>query len=145
MGIVNRLIKIASSYVTKDESSSKSTQHRVLKVTPKKQMNSTIDNDPLAKEIDALQQKQQQKTQQSNQQKENQNTSSNQHQKLTRKDALSILNIQFENPTTDQIKSAYKRLLLVYHPDRVQHLSNHEQKIAEQKTILINLAYSTLL
>jgi len=146
MGIVNRIIKIASSYATKSSPTETSSQKSAPKVTPKKTMNSTIENDPLAKEIDALfSKKQHQKAQTNQQPKQEQQSSSQKTQKLTRKEALSILNIQHENPTNDQIKSAYKRLLMVYHPDRVQHLSTHEQKIAEQKTILINLAYSTLL
>ena len=146
MGIVNRIIKIASSYASKSSPTTKSTQTSVPKVAPKKVMNHTIDNDPLAKEINALYSKTtQQKAQASQQQKQEQQSNAQKSQKLTRREALSILNIQHENPTNDQIKSAYKRLLLLYHPDRVQHLSTHEQKIAEQKTILINLAYSTLL
>lgn len=145
MGIVNRIFKIASSYVSKDSQTTKSTTQQTQKIPPKKQMNSAIDNDPLAKEINALYQKKQQQSQQTNQKSEQPKSKAQQNQKLTRKEALSILNIQYDNPTNDQIKSAYKRLLLMYHPDRVQHLSSHEQKIAEEKTILINLAYSTLL
>lgn len=146
MGILNRLYRIATSYT------SKSTQlNSSIRTTPtktQKKMNTSIDNDPLAKEINSLHSKQtaqQKQEQQERTQKEQSKTDSKPNQKLTRKEALSILNIQFDNPTTDQIKSAYKRLLMLHHPDRVQHLSANEQKIAEQKTILINLAYSTLI
>lgn len=142
MGILNRLYRIATSYTSKSTKTDNSI--RIAPLQPKQTMNTSIDNDPLAKVINSLHSKQstQQQKQTQNEQSKTETTS---NKKLTRKDALSILNIQFENPTNDQIKSAYKRLLLLYHPDRVQHLSASEQKIAEQKTILINLAYSTLL
>jgi hypothetical protein len=141
MGIFNRIIRIASSYAQKSTQSNSS--NRTTPIQPPKKMNSTIDNDPLAREINSLHSKQ--NHQQKNTQKEQPKAEQKPNQKLTRKEALSILNIQFDNPSQDQIKSAYKRLLMLHHPDRVQHLSANEQKIAEQKTILINLAYSTLI
>lgn len=146
MGILNRLYRIATSYTSKSTQPKSSIRTTTTKT--QKKMNTTIDTDPLAKEINSLHSKQtpqQKQEQQQRTQKEQSKTDSKPNQKLTRKEALSILNIQFDNPTTDQIKSAYKRLLLLHHPDRVQHLSANEQKIAEQKTILINLAYSTLI
>ncbi len=142
MGILNRVIKIVSSHLHKNKQ--QEITQRIPKTMNQTKKNSrSIENDPLAQQINSL------KANKSNHQYQKEQSKTKEGVKkpnnLTRKEALSILNIQFEKPTIDQIKSAYKRLLLTNHPDRVQHLSVSDQKIAEQKTVLINLAYSTLL
>ncbi|GEM_PF-641926 len=54
--------------------------------------------------------------------------------------AFAILEIP-ENSTPEQIKSAYKQLVIQYHPDKVQNLGKDIRLLAEKKTIEINLAY----
>lgn len=43
--------------------------------------------------------------------------------------------------TPEEVKKAYKRQLMRYHPDRVQHLGHEFSELADQKTKLINEAY----
>lgn len=54
--------------------------------------------------------------------------------------AFAILEIP-ENSTPEQIKTAYKQLIIQYHPDKVQNLGKDIRLLAEKKTIEINLAY----
>jgi DnaJ-domain-containing protein 1 len=44
----------------------------------------------------------------------------------------------------DEMKVAYYRLLKQYHPDKVSHLGKEFQKMAEEKTQIINRAYEIL-
>ncbi len=41
----------------------------------------------------------------------------------------------------DQIKKAYRKLSMQYHPDKVRHLGDEFRKIAEEKMKEINAAY----
>lgn len=49
-----------------------------------------------------------------------------------------------KNASEDEIKKAYKRLCLKYHPDRVASLGEKAQQIATQKFQEINLAYESI-
>jgi len=44
----------------------------------------------------------------------------------------------------DEIKTAYKRAVTRYHPDKVAHLGKEFQELAHQKLLAIQQAYETL-
>ncbi|MBL7998844.1 MAG: DnaJ domain-containing protein, partial [Candidatus Kapabacteria bacterium] len=46
--------------------------------------------------------------------------------------------------TIDDIKSAYRKLMLTYHPDRVAHQTPAQQEQAKRKAQEINIAYEIL-
>jgi DnaJ-domain-containing protein 1 len=46
--------------------------------------------------------------------------------------------------SVEEIRAAYKRRCLEYHPDRVQHLGERLRAVAEDEMRRINAAYSTL-
>ena len=46
-----------------------------------------------------------------------------------------------ESATMEEIKKAYRKLSMQYHPDKVQHLGEEFQKVAEDKMKEINAAY----
>jgi curved DNA-binding protein CbpA len=54
-----------------------------------------------------------------------------------------VLGVQ-ESATPEQIKRAYQRLVLQYHPDKVVDLAPELQALAEQRTKEINAAYTAL-
>nr|VFJ48165.1 MAG: DnaJ domain-containing protein [Candidatus Kentron sp. FM]VFJ48239.1 MAG: DnaJ domain-containing protein [Candidatus Kentron sp. FM]VFK07525.1 MAG: DnaJ domain-containing protein [Candidatus Kentron sp. FM] len=58
-------------------------------------------------------------------------------------DAYRILKIT-ENSTPQEVKSAYKNLIGLYHPDKVSLLGQELQKIATEKSKQINNAYAFL-
>jgi uncharacterized membrane protein YkvA (DUF1232 family) len=43
-----------------------------------------------------------------------------------------------------EIRTAYKRLIAKYHPDKVQHLGKEFQELAHKKFVAIQRAYETL-
>jgi DnaJ like chaperone protein len=49
-----------------------------------------------------------------------------------------------ENASADEIKKAYRKLSMKYHPDKVRHLGEEFQKIAEEKMKEINAAHDYL-
>lgn len=48
------------------------------------------------------------------------------------------------NSTPDEVKSAYLQKIKEYHPDKVASLGDELKKLAEKKTLEINLAYQFL-
>jgi DnaJ like chaperone protein len=44
--------------------------------------------------------------------------------------------------TIDKVKSAYRKLVFKYHPDRLSHLGDEMRKVAEEKMKIINDAYA---
>jgi hypothetical protein len=45
----------------------------------------------------------------------------------------------------DEIRTAYRRLVAQYHPDKVSHLGREFQEMAHQKVIAIKQAYESLM
>src|SRR6516225_347712 len=45
----------------------------------------------------------------------------------------------------EEIKAAYFNLIKQYHPDKVSHLGQEFQKLADEKTQLLNRAYEILM
>ena len=58
-------------------------------------------------------------------------------------EAYNILEIE-SDATTEEIKSAYKKKLMEYHPDRVESLGQEIKELAKKKTLLINQAYELI-
>ena len=62
---------------------------------------------------------------------------------LTIEKALGIFGLK-KGATKDQLKKQYRSMIAKCHPDRVNHLDNEFQKLAEEKTKLLNNAYGIL-
>ncbi len=70
-------------------------------------------------------------------------TSHDKWQSHTNKDPYEILGVT-RGATLDEIKKAYHRKANKYHPDKVSHLGEEFQKLAEEKFKEINWAFETL-
>ncbi len=57
--------------------------------------------------------------------------------------AYKILEIE-KSTTDDEVKKAYRRMAMKYHPDKVHHLGAEFQKDAQEKFKKINEAYETI-
>ena len=64
-------------------------------------------------------------------------------QKASNKDPYDVLGIP-EGASKEEIRSAYKRLVAKYHPDKVQHLGPEFQKLAHEKFVAVQQAYEKL-
>jgi DnaJ-domain-containing protein 1 len=60
-----------------------------------------------------------------------------------KKDPYTVLGVG-RNATVDEIKKAYRRLVNTYHPDKVNHMGEEFQKLAEIKFKEIQEAYQQL-
>jgi hypothetical protein len=60
-----------------------------------------------------------------------------------RRDPYELLEIP-RGASAEEIKSAYKRAVGRYHPDKVAHLGKEFQELAHQKLLAIQRAYETL-
>lgn len=49
-----------------------------------------------------------------------------------------------QGASPEEIRSAYKRLVAQYHPDKVQHLGPEFQKLAHEKFVAVQGAYEKL-
>jgi len=68
------------------------------------------------------------------------NTRSRQTERPTRESAYEILGVDRE-ASDDEVKSAYRKLVSKYHPDKVSHLGDEFAALAEEKFKAINDAY----
>ena len=59
-------------------------------------------------------------------------------------DPYKILGID-KGASQAEIKTAYKKLIARYHPDKVQHLGKEFQELAHKKFVAIQKAYDTLM
>ena len=62
---------------------------------------------------------------------------------FSRMDAYTLLDVS-PQASADEIKSAYRRAVARYHPDKVSHLGKEFQELAHQKLLAIQQAYETL-
>ena len=49
-----------------------------------------------------------------------------------------------KNSTDDELKKAYRKMAVKYHPDKVSHLGDEVKKLAEEKFKMVNQAYSNI-
>lgn len=49
-----------------------------------------------------------------------------------------------DNASSSEIKAAFKKKINGYHPDKVSGLGDRLKKVAEEESILLNVAYQTL-
>ena len=59
---------------------------------------------------------------------------------MAKRDFYEILGLS-KSASQEEIKKAYRKLSMKYHPDKVGHLGDEFQKIAETKMKEINAAY----
>ncbi len=65
------------------------------------------------------------------------------HQEENEKDPYKILNID-NNSSTKELTFAYRKMVKMYHPDKIAGLAPEYREIAEKKMKIINSAYKTL-
>ncbi len=73
----------------------------------------------------------------------NQNNGTDVFEKIDNNSAYLILKID-KSAGIEEIKSAYKRRIKEYHPDRLQNFGEEIRNLANIKTKQINLAYSLI-
>ena len=71
------------------------------------------------------------------------NNQANHNYNRVNKDPYEILGIK-NNATNEEIQAAYKQKVKQYHPDKVSHLGEELQKVANEKFIEIKNAYDLL-
>lgn len=119
--ILNRVSRIAKSYLN-DEGGS--VQYHNL----------NSDEDELKRKIDELNKK---KTESKSSKAEPSGKG------MAIEEAYRILEVP-RTAAIEEIKSAYKKKIMEYHPDRVANLGTDLKNLAKQKTIEINLAYELI-
>jgi len=98
-------------------------------------------DDDLKHIIDELNKKKEEKQNSSNQ--SNNRTESSNNMQFSIDEAYSILEVN-GNSNSEEIKTAYKKKIKEYHPDRLSGLGAELQQLAHQKTQAINSAYNLL-
>ena len=49
-----------------------------------------------------------------------------------------------KNSTDGELKKAYRKMAVKYHPDKVSHLGDEVKKLAEEKFKMVNEAYNNI-
>lgn len=62
---------------------------------------------------------------------------------ITPKSAYTILEID-ETATDDEVKKAYRKMVVKYHPDKLQHLEESHQKAGQEKFLKVQEAYERI-
>ena len=62
---------------------------------------------------------------------------------MPKRDYYEVLGVE-RSASADEIKSAYRRAVSRYHPDKVAHLGKEFQDLAHRKLLAIQQAYETL-
>ncbi len=91
----------------------------------------------------AIRQKQAEARYQQTRQHFRSNTGTSSDESVETLDPHTVLGVD-RNASLDEVKRAYKQLALKYHPDKVQHLGEEFQKLAEDRFKDIQDAYMAL-
>ena len=59
---------------------------------------------------------------------------------MAERDYYEVLEVE-KTASKDEIKKAYRKLSMKYHPDKVRHLGDEFRNVAEEKMKEINAAY----
>ena len=62
---------------------------------------------------------------------------------MAKRDYYEVLGVN-KNASPEELKSAYRKLAVKYHPDKVSHLGDEVKKLAEEKFKMVNQAYSNI-
>ena len=62
---------------------------------------------------------------------------------MAKKDYYEVLGVE-KNATEQEIKKAYRKLAMKYHPDKVSHLGEDFRKTAEEKFKAVNEAWEKI-
>ena len=62
---------------------------------------------------------------------------------MAKRDYYEVLGVQ-KSASADEIKKAYRKLAVKYHPDKVATLGEDVQKAAEEKFKAVNQAYEAI-
>ena len=57
---------------------------------------------------------------------------------------FSILELD-QNATNDEVKKAHRKMVIKYHPDKLQGVSEDIVKLAEEKFLLVQQAYEKIM
>ena len=49
-----------------------------------------------------------------------------------------------KNSTDEEVKKAYRKMAIKYHPDKVGHLGEEVRNLAEEKFKMVNKAYNNI-
>lgn len=109
----------------------------------KKSKNSSNEDEELKKIIEELDNDAKRKNAKNTNEEPAKKSSSSNQRNSELDDALKLFGMNV-NSTNDEIKSAYKKKMMQYHPDRVSHLGEDYIDAAKRKTVEFNQSYQVL-